>query len=46
MAGQLGLDSLCIGGFHDLGLNAMLGIDGERHAAIYCVAVGTGQKEL
>jgi len=46
MAGQLGLDSLCIGGFHDLSLNAMLGIDGERHAALYCVAVGTGQKEL
>ena len=40
MAGQLGLDSLCIGGFHDLGLNTILGIDGERHAALYCVAVG------
>ena len=46
MAGQLGLDSLCIGGFDDMSLNAMLGIDGERHAALYCVAVGTGQKEL
>lgn len=41
MAVQLGLGSLCIGGFHDLSLNTLLGIDGERHAAIYCVAVGT-----
>ncbi|MBD2487689.1 SagB/ThcOx family dehydrogenase [Aulosira sp. FACHB-615] len=42
MAVQLGLGSLCIGGFHDLSLNKMLGIDGKRHAALYCVAVGTG----
>ena len=42
MAVQLGLDSLCIGGFNDMGLNTILGIDGERHAALYCVAVGTG----
>ncbi|RCJ25094.1 dehydrogenase [Nostoc minutum NIES-26] len=41
MAVQLGLDSLCIGGFHDISMNAMLGIDGRHHAAVYCVAVGT-----
>lgn len=41
MAVQLGLDSLCIGGFHDMGLNTLLGIDGQSHAALYCVAVGT-----
>jgi len=44
MAVQLGLDSLCIGGFYDMSLNAMLGIDGKRHAALYCVAVGTEKK--
>jgi SagB-type dehydrogenase family enzyme len=44
MAVQLGLASLCIGGFYDPGLNAMLGIDGKRHAALYCVAVGTEKK--
>ncbi|MBH8573515.1 SagB/ThcOx family dehydrogenase [Nostocaceae cyanobacterium CENA369] len=41
MAVQLGLGSLCIGGFHDLNVNTMLGIDGKRHAALYCVAVGS-----
>ncbi len=41
MAVQLGLGSLCIGGFHDMDLNTILGIDGERHAALYCVAVGS-----
>ncbi|AFY45386.1 SagB/ThcOx family dehydrogenase [Nostoc sp. PCC 7107] len=44
MAVQLGLDSLCIGGFYDMNLNTMLGIDGKRHAALYCVAVGTERK--
>ena len=29
MAVQLGLDSLCIGGFHDMSLNTILGIDGN-----------------
>ncbi|MBH8561123.1 SagB/ThcOx family dehydrogenase [Nostoc sp. CENA67] len=41
MAVQLGLGSLCIGGFYDMSVNAMLGIDGRHHAALYCVAVGT-----
>ncbi|MBD2345138.1 SagB/ThcOx family dehydrogenase [Anabaena subtropica] len=41
MAVQLGLGSLCLGGFYDMGINAMLGIDGQRHAALYCVAVGS-----
>jgi len=41
MAVQLGLGSLCIGGFHDMSLNAILGIDGKHHAALYCVAVGS-----
>ncbi|QLE55982.1 SagB/ThcOx family dehydrogenase [Nostoc sp. TCL26-01] len=40
MAVQLGLGSLCIGGFHDMSVNAILGIDGRFHAALYCVAVG------
>jgi len=44
MAVQLGLDSLCVGGFYDVSLNTMLGIDGKRHAALYCVAVGTEKK--
>ncbi len=44
MAVQLGLDSLCLGGFYDMSLNNMLGIDGKRHAALYCVAVGTRRK--
>lgn len=44
MAVQLGLESLCIGGFYDVNLNTMLGIDGKRHAALYCVAVGTESK--
>ncbi|WP_414570381.1 SagB/ThcOx family dehydrogenase [Nostoc sp. CCY 9925] len=41
MAVQLGLGSLCIGGFHDVSVNAILGIDGRLHAALYCVAVGS-----
>jgi SagB-type dehydrogenase family enzyme len=41
MAVQLGLGSLCLGGFNDMSLNTILGIDGQRHAALYCVAVGT-----
>ncbi|GBE94887.1 SagB/ThcOx family dehydrogenase [Nostoc cycadae] len=44
MAVQLDLASLCIGGFYDMSLNTMLGIDGKRHAALYCVAVGTERK--
>lgn len=46
MAVQLGLDSLCIGGFYDLSLNAMLGVNGTRHAALYCVAVGTEKQTV
>ncbi|HIK03178.1 MAG TPA: SagB/ThcOx family dehydrogenase [Trichormus sp. M33_DOE_039] len=41
MAVELGLGSLCLGGFQDTSVNQILGIDGQRHAALYCVAVGT-----
>ncbi|MGH1396443.1 MAG: SagB/ThcOx family dehydrogenase [Trichormus sp.] len=41
MAVELGLGSLCLGGFHDATVNNILGIDGQRHAALYCVAVGS-----
>ncbi|WP_066423946.1 SagB/ThcOx family dehydrogenase [Anabaena sp. 4-3] len=41
MAVELGLGSLCIGGFHDMSVNHILGIDGQRHAALYCLAVGS-----
>ncbi|MBK1988228.1 SagB/ThcOx family dehydrogenase [Sphaerospermopsis aphanizomenoides BCCUSP55] len=45
MAVQLGLGSLCIGGFNDTDVNTMLGIDGKHHAALYCVAVGTDSSQ-
>jgi SagB-type dehydrogenase family enzyme len=45
MAVQLGLGSLCIGGFHDTSVNDILGIDGRLHAALYCVAVGTASSQ-
>lgn len=41
MAVELGLGSLCLGGFQDMAVNQILGIDGQRHATLYCVAVGT-----
>ncbi|WP_427160267.1 SagB/ThcOx family dehydrogenase [Aliinostoc sp. HNIBRCY26] len=41
MAVELGLGSLCLGGFHDSSINRLLGIDGQRHATLYCIAVGS-----
>lgn len=45
MAVELGLGSLCLGGFYDREVNALLGIDGAHHAALYCVAVGDAAAE-
>jgi SagB-type dehydrogenase family enzyme len=39
---ERGLDTLCMGGFSDDGVNGALGLDGAQHAAIYAVAVGRG----
>lgn len=40
LAAEAGLASLCIGGFPDSRLNAFLGADGLREAAVYAVGVG------
>lgn len=42
LATELGLDSLCIGGFGDNELNDFLGLDGIQRAALYCVGCGYG----
>jgi SagB-type dehydrogenase family enzyme len=42
LATELGLGSLCIGGFSDMELNGLLDLDGTHHAAIYCVGCGYG----
>jgi SagB-type dehydrogenase family enzyme len=39
-ATELGLATLCVGGFSDHAINKMLKLDGYREAAIYAVAVG------
>ena len=39
-ATELGLGSVCIGGFSDVGLNGFLGLNGTQRAAIYCVGCG------
>lgn len=36
----LGLSSLCIGGFDDVKLNGVIGLDGKAKATIYCLCVG------
>jgi SagB-type dehydrogenase family enzyme len=41
VATELGLGSVCIGGFSDVELNGFLGLDGAYQAAIYCVGCGT-----
>lgn len=40
MATELKLGSLCIGGFDDIKVNKLLSLDGRRHSALYCVALG------
>jgi len=44
-----GLQTLCLGGFSDVHINADLGLDGRSKAALYCLAVGhpggRGQRE-
>jgi SagB-type dehydrogenase family enzyme len=39
-AAELGLGSLCVGGYRDRGLNRALGLDGQHEAVVYCVGVG------
>jgi len=39
-ATELGLATLCIGGFSDNAINKMLKLDGRSEAAIYAIAVG------
>ncbi|MEO8025229.1 MAG: SagB/ThcOx family dehydrogenase [Bryobacteraceae bacterium] len=39
-AGELGLGSVCLGGFDDRKLNRILGVNGREEAALYSVAVG------
>ena len=40
LAEERGLGAVCLGGFVDFRLNALLGIDGWSEAALYAVAVG------
>jgi SagB-type dehydrogenase family enzyme len=40
IATQLGLGTLCVGGFSDSRLNQTLDLDGRSEAAVYCVAFG------
>jgi SagB-type dehydrogenase family enzyme len=40
IAGELGLGSLCLGGFFDARLNRFLGLDGVTEAVVYSVAIG------
>jgi SagB-type dehydrogenase family enzyme len=39
-AAELGLGSLCVGGYRDRGLNHALGLDGQHEAVVYCIGVG------
>lgn len=39
-AQELGLGSLCMGGYYDHILNRMVGLDGKSEAVVYTVAVG------
>ncbi len=40
LTAELGLSSLCIGGFHDHRLNRYLGLDGKAEAVVYMVGLG------
>lgn len=37
---ELGLSSLCLGGYHDAQLNRLVGLDGEGEAIVYAIALG------
>jgi len=39
-AGEIGLGTLCMGGFRDARLNALLGLEPEEQGVVYAVAVG------
>lgn len=39
-ATELGLGSLCVGGYRDARLNALLGLDATREGVVYAVAIG------
>ena len=39
-ATELGLGSLCVGGYRDRALNAALGLDEQREGVVYCIGVG------
>lgn len=39
-AEEAGLATLCLGGFYDSVLNGWIGLDGEREAIVYAIAVG------
>ena len=40
LAAERGLSALCVGGFWDARLNALLGLDPREEAIVYCVAIG------
>jgi SagB-type dehydrogenase family enzyme len=40
LAAELGLGSLCVGGFWDARLNRLLHFDGTTQAVVYCVGIG------
>ncbi|WP_341367357.1 SagB/ThcOx family dehydrogenase [Yoonia sp. BS5-3] len=42
-AAELGLGSLCMGGYQDSLVNPLIGLDGVKEAVIYSVAVGAAQ---
>ncbi len=40
LATELGLGTVCLGGYFDSQLNRFLGLDGVSEASLYCVAIG------
>jgi SagB-type dehydrogenase family enzyme len=40
LAAERGLSSLCVGGFMDARMNALLGLEAGRKAVVYCVGAG------
>ena len=45
-AAELGLGSLCMGGYQDSLVNPLIGLDGVKEAVIYSVAVGAAQQTV
>lgn len=45
LAGEIGLASICVGGFRDGRMNKYLGLDGRTEAALYAVGLGYPQVE-